>query len=180
MLYQEQVLSRYVDAECEALSTLREACFKRNESFAGYVAQALDASSLARAMKTLFDAIKANTIARLVINDVGIEVQLPPRLDDLLRTEEDNPDYVESEDPPPEGVSWGAELSFGWGLPTLAPWKSLLLFDMEDQYNDLKTNLSRPGLSQEDQMLAEGLMQFLETVSIFDSYVMYPPPCLYI
>ena len=53
----------------------------------------------------------------------------------------------------------------------MAPWKSLLLFDMEDQYNDLKTNLSRPGLSQEDQMLAEGLMQFLETVSIFDSCV---------
>lgn len=170
VLYQEQVLHRFIDTECEALSSLRESCFKRGESFSSYVAQALDNSNLARAMKTLYDAIKANTIARLVINEIGIEVQLPPQLDNLLHSEEDNPDYVEHEDP--ESVSWGPELSFGWGLPSLAPWKSLLLFNVEDQYNDLKTNLSRPGLSQEDQMLAEGLIQFLETVSIFDSYVL--------
>ncbi|KAI5118724.1 hypothetical protein M0805_004522 [Coniferiporia weirii] len=167
VLFQEQVLHRFVDAECETLGTLREASFSRGAPFSEYVAQALDEASLARAMKTLYEAIKANTIARLVINEIGVEVQLPPQLDQLLHAEEENPDFVEH--PDPDAVSWGPELSFGWGLPSLAPWKSLLLYDMDEEHNDLKMNLSRPGLTPEDQMLAEGLIQFLETVSIFDS-----------
>ena len=169
VLYQEQVLHRFVDMQGEALVRLRENSISRGASFTEYVGRALDTSPLARAMKTLYDAVKSNTIARLILNDVGIEVQLPPQLDKLLHVEEENPDYVEH--PDPDAVSWGPELSFGWGLPTLAPWKSLLLYDMEDEQNDLKMNLSRPGLSPEDQVLAEGLVQFLETVSVFDSCV---------
>ncbi|KAL5520245.1 hypothetical protein ACEPAG_9458 [Sanghuangporus baumii] len=167
VLYQEQVLHRFVDTECETLGGLRESSVSRGASFTEYIGRALDSSSLARAMKTLYDAVKSNSIARLILNDVGIEVQLPPKLDKLLHVEEENPDFVEH--PETDAVSWGPELSFGWGLPTLAPWKSLLLYDMEDDQNDLKMNLSRPGLSPEDQVLAEGLVQFLETVSIFDS-----------
>lgn len=169
VLFQEQVLNRYVDGECETLVSIRDDCYTRYVSFDEYIAQALDASSLARAMKTLYEAVKANSIARLVINEIGVEVQLPPQLDKLLHAEEDNPDFIERSNP--DSVSWGPELKFGWGLPTLAPWKSLLLYDIDEDQNDLKMNLSRPGLSQEDQRLAEGLIQFLETVSIFDSYV---------
>ncbi|KAH8112024.1 nitrogen permease regulator of amino acid transport activity 3-domain-containing protein [Phellopilus nigrolimitatus] len=167
VLFQEQVLNSFVDKECETLGALREAAYSRSAPFAEFVAQALDGSSLARAMKTLYEAVKTNAIARLVINEVGVEVQLPPQLDNLLHAEEENPDFVEH--PDPGAVSWGPELSFGWGLPSLAPWKSLLLYDVDEEHNDLKMNLSRPGLSPEDQMLAEGLVQFLETVSIFDS-----------
>lgn len=171
VLFQEQVLHRFVDSECETLGALRESSISRGASFTEYVGRALDISPLARAMKTLYEAVKSNSIARLVINEVGVEVQLPPQLDRLLHVEEENPDFVEH--PDPDAVSWGPELSFAWGLPTLAPWKSLLLYDMEEDENDLKMNLSRPGLSQEDQVLAEGLIQFLETVSIFDSYASF-------
>ncbi|KLO18243.1 hypothetical protein SCHPADRAFT_866880 [Schizopora paradoxa] len=167
MLYQEQVLHRYVDSECDVLIRLREIAMNKGTSFSEFVGQALDDSSLARAIKALHDSIKSNTIARLVINNVGIEVQLPPQLDKLLHPEDDNPDYVEHAGP--VEVSWGPELHFGWSLPGLAPWKSLLLFDLDEEHNELKRNLNQPGMTPKDQMLAEGLIQFLETVSIFDS-----------
>lgn len=167
VLFQEQVLDRFVDTECEMLNKLRETAFSRNAPFSEYVAEALDGSSLARAMKALYEAVKSNSIARLVINEVSVEVQLPPKLDQLLHAEEEHPDFVEH--PDPDAVSWGPELSFGWGLPSLAPWKSLLLYDMDEEHNDLRLRLSQPGLSSEDQFLAEGLIQFLETVSMFDS-----------
>ncbi|EJD05224.1 uncharacterized protein FOMMEDRAFT_120503 [Fomitiporia mediterranea MF3/22] len=167
VLFQEQVLHRFVDTECESLGALRDSAISKCASFDEFIGRALDASSLARAMKTLYEAVKSNSIARLVLNEVGVEIQLPPQLDRLLHAEEENPDFVEH--PDPDAVSWGPELSFGWGLPTLAPWKSLLLYDMDEDQNGLKTNLSRPGLSPDDQLLVEGLVHFLDTVSIFDS-----------
>ena len=97
-----------MDGECETLVSIRDDCYTRYVSFDEYIAQALDASSLARAMKTLYEAVKANSIARLVINEIGVEVQLPPQLDKLLHAEEDNPDFIEKSDP--DSVSWGPEL----------------------------------------------------------------------
>ena len=64
----------------------------QGDPFSTFVSQALDSSSLARAFKSLYEAIKSNTIAQIVINDVGIEVQLPPRLDMLLHPVEDDDD----------------------------------------------------------------------------------------
>ena len=167
MLFQEQVHSRFVDMECENLGTIRDDCIKHGISFGDFMGKALDMSSLARAIKALYDGVKANTISRIVINEVGVEVQLPPQLDNLLHPEDENPDYVEHGGS--EEVSWGPELHFGWSLPGLAPWKSLLLYDLDEEHNELKRNLNQPGMSPKDQMLAEGLLQFLETVSIFDS-----------
>ena len=168
----------------------------QGDPFSTFVSQALDSSSLARAFKSLYEAIKSNTIAQIVINDVGIEVQLPPRLDMLLHPVEDDDDdglYERSRSRDADhynsygdgamvqgngnlyvdmglGIGWGAELSFAWGLPTLAPWKSLLLFDLEAENNDLVRGMSaRPGMNEEDQISADRLVRFLQAVSIFDS-----------
>ena len=167
VLFQEQVLNRYVDKECETLYALRESCIRHSRPYNDFCEAALQDSSLARCLRTLYDSVKSNQIARLMINEIGVEVQLPPQLDKLLDSAEEDPDYVEHEDP--DSVSWGPELSFGWGLPSLAPWKSLLLYDLDEEHHDLKANINRPGMSQEDQELAEELILFLETVSIFDS-----------
>jgi hypothetical protein len=67
------------------------------------------------------------------------------------------------------GMGWGPELSFAWGLPTLAPWKSLLLYDLDAENNDLVQGMMRPGMNEEDQQWVERLMHFLQAVSIFDS-----------
>lgn len=118
-------------------------------------------------MKILYESIKSNSTARLTINELGIELQLPPYLDSLLHTEDDDSEFFDHEDI--DAVSWTQKLSFGWRLPTLAPWKSLLLHDMEVDNGDLVLSLRRPGLTPEDQELAEGLIQFLQTASVFDS-----------
>ncbi len=58
MLYQEQILHRYVDTECDALVGLREDAIKRVDPFTKFVGKALDTSSLARAIKALYDSIQ--------------------------------------------------------------------------------------------------------------------------
>lgn len=119
-------------------------------------------------MKTLYEAIKASKIAQLTINDFSFELQLPPHLDGLLHGEDETEmDYLNAPDEE-DSPGWGPEMSFGWRLPTLAPWKSLLLLDepksgeSDDPYADLKG----PFLSPEDRGIAEGLVKFLETVAV--------------
>lgn len=125
-------------------------------------------SSIASAMKTLYEAIKASKIAQLTINNFPLELQLPPYLDTLLHSEDEaEVDYFnspEEEDSP----GWGLEMSFGWRLPALAPWKSLLMLDESkggedsDSYSDLKGPFRCP----EDRYIAEGLIKFLETIAV--------------
>ncbi|TDL21958.1 hypothetical protein BD410DRAFT_840090 [Rickenella mellea] len=167
VLFQEQVMNGFVEKECDALSALREVLVSKGEPYSSYITQALQISSLAKSMKTLYESIKSNSIARLAINELGIELQLPPYLDNLLHTEEEESDYIEHEDP--DAVTWSPKLSFGWRLPSLAPWKSLLIHDMDVEDGDFLMNLRSPGMSPEDQELAEGLIQFLQSASIFDS-----------
>jgi hypothetical protein len=115
-------------------------------------------------MKDLYDAIKCSKIANLIINDTPVELQLPPHLDALLHNEDEaEVDYInfpEEEDSP----GWGPEISFGRRLSTLAPWKTLLMLD--DPKSDSFANLKGPYLNPGDRGIAEGLMRFLETVSV--------------
>lgn len=124
-------------------------------------------------MKTLFEAIKSSTMAYITLNNIPIELQLPPYLDHLLHSEEeyelDYVDHLEDED---EAKVWGCELSFGWRLPALAPWKSLLLLD-GDQALDPYINLRGPYVTPDERDHAEGLIRFLETASVTLSYVAF-------
>lgn len=80
----------------------------------------------------------------------------------------DEDDRLDSEYAP-----WGPELSFGWKLPALTPWKALLLLDIDpkDVQNDPLQNLNRPGLTPDEREIAQGISRFLETASVFVSYV---------
>ena len=90
-------------------------------------------SSLAAAMKTLYESIKAKSIAQITIHDLPLELQLPPYLDSMLHAQ-DEPELdainPHSEDGQPN--PWGS-MSVGWRLPALKPWKSLLRLDDEDE-----------------------------------------------
>lgn len=130
-------------------------------------------STLAASMKTLYDAIKDRTIARIVIHDLPLELQLPPFLDSLLHAHEDS--EFDTVDPRGEdGLPnpWGS-MSVGWRLPALEPWKSLLRVDVEDEQGDdeLYRRLSEPQLTAEDNELAEQLVKFLELADVTLSYV---------
>lgn len=73
-----------------------------------------------------------------------------------------------------EANAWGKDMGFGWRLPALAPWKSLLLLDGQDgQGLDPQMGLRGPNVNTDDRALAEGLIKFLETASVTLSYVIF-------
>jgi hypothetical protein len=188
VLFQEQVLSNFVEAECDVLGSLKDAYIARGSSlinsnlmlfltaiyalgepFPNFMTQALQISSIAPAMKSLYEAIKTSSMAYITIHHLPLELQLPPYLDVLLHSEEDNEgDFVNPED---DYWVWGPEMSLGWRLPSLAPWKSLLLLDGSHEL-DPHMNLRGPHVSPEDRSLAEGLIKFLETASVTLSCVL--------
>ena len=176
VLYQEQVLSNYVEQESDILINLKDQYASRGERFADYVEHALRVSSFAQAMKNLYEAIKAGVIANITIHDLPLELQLPPYLDSLLRStsyDDYDDDFALECQQHEESFfgteGWGKELGVAWRLPTLAPWKSLLLLNDGEQgdgnalYADLITGQN---VIPEDRQLAEQLIKFLEITSI--------------
>lgn len=139
--------------------------FFQGDPLSAYVAKALEASSIAPAMKTIYEAIKSSTIAYITIHYLPLELQLPPYLDSLLHSEEDDEMEYWAPSDGEDSPSWGVELKYGWRLPILAPWKSILLLDGPED-SDPYANLRGPHLSAGDRTLAEGLLKFLELASV--------------
>ncbi|KIJ51462.1 hypothetical protein M422DRAFT_244625 [Sphaerobolus stellatus SS14] len=187
-LFNEQVLHGYVETEWELLMKLKEDCISNGEPYDCFVTEALKKSSLARSFEQVYKAIRANSLARLTINNISLDLQLPPYLDYLLYPDPLDPsgsaattslanvygqEAEEDDRLDNDYASWGPELSFGWRLPALTPWKALLLLDVdpEDPQNrtDPLQNLNRPGLAPDEREIAEGISRFLDTASIFVS-----------
>ncbi|RDB26023.1 Nitrogen permease regulator 3 [Hypsizygus marmoreus] len=165
VLFQEQVLSNYVEMECDILGSLKDSCISKGEAFSSFALQALEVSSIAPAMKSLYEAIKASCMAYITIHNLPLEIQLPPYLDVLLHSEAENEaDFVRHPDDD-EAQTWGPEMSIGWKVPRLAPWKSLLLLDGHNGL-DPSMNLRGSHVNPEDRTLVEGLIRFLETASV--------------
>ncbi|KAI0368797.1 hypothetical protein BV20DRAFT_1053766 [Pilatotrama ljubarskyi] len=168
VLYQEQILDRYVEAQSELLGSLREDFANRGESFADFMYEALKVSTIAPAMKTLYESIKQNTIARVTINALPLELQLPPYLDTLLHADEELEPEEERDDEDGEPDAWGPEMSFAWRLPALTPWKALLRLDDDEseQGYQLLMQLRAAQLNPEERDLAEQLIRFLDLASV--------------
>ncbi|KAA1467722.1 hypothetical protein DENSPDRAFT_832837 [Dentipellis sp. KUC8613] len=175
VLFQEQVLSNFVESECEALGTLKDKHASTGAPFDEYMKDALAVSSIASAMKTLFECIRSRSLAHLTIHNLPLELQLPPNLDSLLHSEDDldaaEPAY--QDELSRERNPWGRELSFAWGLPSLDPWKSLLLLDTPEEKDllDVYTSLRASSVREEDRLLAEQLIKFLEMADVTLSLV---------
>lgn len=144
------------------------------QPFADYMAHALKASSIAPAMKSLYESIKSCSIANITIHDLPLELQLPPYLDLLLHNDDLEDEFVshahDGED------SWGKDMGFAWRLPVLEPWKSLLLLDdddSDDRGENLYMNLMGQNVMPEDRLLGEQLIKFLELTSITLSYALF-------
>ena len=186
VMYQEQVLHNLVETECDKLGALKEDYIKQGahivtfslkksiinvslgKTFSAYLDDALKVSSIASAMKILYDSIKDRAVAQLTIHEFPLELQLPPQLDALLHNEDPlENDYADREGDDDEygAASWGPEMSFAWRLPALAPWKSLLRLDDETE-PELYMKLRGPQLSAEDREVAEQLLKFLDMASV--------------
>ena len=135
---------------------------------------ALKASSIAPAMKSLYEAIKSRSIANITIRDLPLELQLPPYLDLLLHNDDYDDDFIGLAGEHEESSAWGKEMGFAWRLPTLAPWKSLLLLDdQDDSGENLYANLMGQHVIPEDRQLAEQLIRFLQNTSVTLSFVVF-------
>lgn len=135
------------------------------QPFSKYTSQALEMSSIAPAMKTIYDAIKASDLAYVTINNLPLQLQLPPHIDTLLHSQDDQrADFMDPSDDD-SNLVWGQSMTLGWKLPTMAPWKTLVLLD-DDGEMDPYTALRGPQNSAEDRQLADGIIRFLETASV--------------
>jgi hypothetical protein len=164
--------------------------FITGKTYEEYNAICLEKSSLARILEQLYTSIRSNSLARFIVNNISLDLQLPPLLDDLLHIDPSDPyssqvcpnsgsvcDNEEEEDECPDShyASWGSELSFGWKLPSLTPWKSLLLdLDSKDARNKVDplqnlNRLNRNRLTKDEQQMASGFSRFLDNASVFTS-----------
>lgn len=162
VLYQEQVLYNFVENECDALGTLKDEYMGRGNSFMDYMAAALKMSSLASAMKSLYEAIKDRSIARITIHDLPLELQLPSYTDSLLHPENAfGIGNIYRKDDDGFADIWGDSSPSNNSI-ALHPWKALLRLDDEDEDPYMRT----PQLSAEDSELAEQLFKFMDLASI--------------
>lgn len=142
------------------------------QSYTDYLAEAMKLSSIASAIKAVYEAVMDGEIARFSIGEFPLELQLPPYLDSLLRSDDPlDVDFgdreVDEEDAFGGSASWGTDMGFAWRLPALTPWKALLRLDDESEHGyELYMKLRGPQLNSEDRDLAEKLMRFLDTASV--------------
>lgn len=140
--------------------------------------EALSVSTIAPAMKSLYEAIKSCSIAHLTIHNIPLELQLPPYLDSLLHSTDDE-EFAEYDEVVSRGgvSTWGRGFSVAWRLPALEPWKSLLLLNGPDdpgrQWTDVYAAIRGTNVREEDKLLAGQLIKFLETVDVTLSYVCF-------
>ena len=62
------------------------------DPFEEYMEEALSASPLVQAIKSLYESIKSRSLAHLSIQNIPLEIQLPPYLDALIHVNIDD-DY---------------------------------------------------------------------------------------
>jgi nitrogen permease regulator 3-like protein len=140
--------------------------------------EALSVSSVAPAMKILYESIKSRSLAHLTIHNLPLELQLPPHLDTLLHSTDDEEFAEHGEMGSRDGVgTWGRDFSVAWRLPALEPWKSLLLLSGPDgsgrEWLDAYAAIRGTNVREEDKLLAEQLIKFLGTVDVTLSYVCF-------
>ncbi|CAE6423837.1 unnamed protein product [Rhizoctonia solani] len=146
VMHYEQGRSGWVARASEQLITLRDQCIVDSIPFQDYCQRALDTCPLASAIKTVYESVTNGTVAHIQINEVPLDIQLPPRHTTMLGG-------ITSTGIPEDGIDPNADVEhgpasagaeeefedeagraedarrFGWWLPRLLPWKGLLLLE---------------------------------------------------
>ncbi|KAH8831390.1 nitrogen permease regulator of amino acid transport activity 3-domain-containing protein [Flagelloscypha sp. PMI_526] len=166
VLFREQVLSNFVEQECDKLLALRDNSLQNGCSFMEFSELSLLESSISLAVKAVFEAVRNGTVAYITLNDLPLELQLPPYLHRLLKSQSDfeGSDKIEPGSEDDRMARWGEDMKMGWRLPELAPWKALLL--LEDDTWDPAAAMKAVPLNPDDRETAETLLKFLELASV--------------
>ncbi|KAF9520657.1 hypothetical protein BS47DRAFT_650292 [Hydnum rufescens UP504] len=190
MLY-EQWRVGFVAQESDTLVRLRESTLTADSSspesekqFEAFFEAALAQSSLASAIRAAYEAVVTSSIAQVMINTIPVNVQLPPGHLNLLKVDQ-QPEIAE--DILTRHDSWGwdhgdddddadarleDELRFGWKMPPLRPWKSVLILDQANPA-DIVHPPRKPDTPGRSMDPTEALARFLSiaspTISLFES-----------
>ncbi|KAJ1306246.1 hypothetical protein OPQ81_010950 [Rhizoctonia solani] len=133
VMHYEQGRSGWVARASEQLITLRDQCIVDSVPFQEYCQRALETCPLASAIKSVYESVTRGTVAHIQINDVPLDIQLPPAPYSHARRERNHhsPASTCGAEEEFEDEAGRAEDArrFGWWLPRLVPWKGLLLLE---------------------------------------------------
>ncbi|EJT99459.1 hypothetical protein DACRYDRAFT_110180 [Dacryopinax primogenitus] len=119
-LVHEEVRAEYVSKHCARLAEMQE----RVRGKGGWYDQFCDEATgeagdeLARVMREVFEAVSRDGSARVRINHIVVDVQLPPADDEDEEDESENLDLEKT--------------VYGW-VPRLRPWSALLMLEEVDE-----------------------------------------------
>jgi len=140
----------------------------------------LKISSLAAAIKTVYECVTSGEIAHIAINTIPVHIQLPPSHRRSTHDELDNEDEQQVLDSllvdEAEAGNYDAvgrhldRIEFGWRLAPLLPWKALVLLDDHDSMEGLWNGNRK--LDPLDDKTPEGMLgKFVAMISPTLSYV---------
>lgn len=167
-LWAEEVRCSYVGRESDRLTSLREACRDRGDSYTTYLSKALRSSSLARLLRSLHSSLARSANAFVSVNDsIDAHLQLPPLLHDgarlgRLREVETSLDANDPLLAPGAGGRWAgtgdawAEASRATG-PLLLPWKTLLVMGSPRHGKDAEDDDETSDVSASEEELKDGI-----------------------
>ncbi|KAG9049382.1 hypothetical protein FS837_010436 [Tulasnella sp. UAMH 9824] len=182
-MHHEQGRVDYVAQQLALLLGIKEQCFSEGSSVNAYITRSLERSSLASAIKTVFTCMTNGSIAQVLINEIPVQVQLPPDhiaylsgedVEDLEEQEAlsefllEQAGYGGGEDDP-QG-RWLDEVHYGWKLESpLLPWKALVMLESEDGSDPVDNiwlgNPATDGGADEHNSAKDLLRRFVEYAS---------------
>ncbi|KAG8832452.1 hypothetical protein FRC17_001325 [Serendipita sp. 399] len=124
-LHFEQSRDNYVERETEMLVDLGETA----DSYAAFERAALEKSSLARAMRDIFESVQNQRLAHITVGAFELDLQMPWYHSELLRGDFDpeGPGEYSYEDERDE--RWDEGFGKGWRVKQLYPWNTLLFLE---------------------------------------------------
>ena len=105
--------------------------FIRNaaESYKDFLDAALEKSSLARAIREIFECVQNQRLAHVTIGEFELDLQMPWYHSDLLLGEQDPEGAGEYSVEDERDERWDPEFGKSWRVKRLLPWNTLLFLD---------------------------------------------------
>ncbi|KAG8873172.1 hypothetical protein FRC20_008571 [Serendipita sp. 405] len=124
-LHFEQSRDNYVERETELLVDLGESA----DSYTVFERAALEKSSLARAMRDIFESVQNQRLAHIIVGAFELDLQMPWYHSELLHGDFDpeGPGEYSYEDERDE--RWDEGFGKGWRVKQLYPWNTLLFLE---------------------------------------------------
>lgn len=124
-LHYEQSRDGYVEKETDLLVDLIE----NSESYGQFLESALEKSSLARAIREIFNCVQNQRLAHVTVGEFELDLQMPWYHSELLVGEQDPEGAGEYSVQDERDERWDPGFGKGWRVRRLLPWNTLLFIE---------------------------------------------------